>query len=68
MQTFYMKTGCPLNNTTNYSLINYKYRQFTPNYPYEKLDTQFTPHQAFITDVELQFSQDSISSNSQIAK
>jgi hypothetical protein len=45
----------PLNNTTDYSFTNFKYRQFTPNYPYEKLDTQFTAHHAFITGVELEY-------------
>jgi Family of unknown function (DUF5686)/CarboxypepD_reg-like domain len=45
----------PLNNTTDFSLIKFKYRQFTPNYPYEKLDTQFTAHHAFITGVVFEY-------------
>ncbi|HEX4374438.1 MAG TPA: DUF5686 and carboxypeptidase regulatory-like domain-containing protein [Puia sp.] len=45
----------PLNNTTDYTFGNYKYRQFTPNYPYEKIDSQFTAHHAFITGAELQY-------------
>jgi hypothetical protein len=39
----------PLNNTTSYSFINYSIKKFTPNYPVEILDSQFTRHQAFIT-------------------
>src|SRR5579862_139279 len=45
----------PLNNSTDYTFGNYKYRQFTPNYPYEKIDSQFTAHHAFITGAEMQY-------------
>ena len=45
----------PLDNTTGYSLINYKDRNFTPNYPSEQLSSQFTHHQALLTGLGLQF-------------
>jgi hypothetical protein len=45
----------PLNNTTNYTFFHYQYRQFTPNYPFEKIDSQFTAHAAFITGIDLQY-------------
>jgi hypothetical protein len=45
----------PLNNTTGYSLIHPKGREFTPNYPYEQLTAQFPRHQAFLTGVNLQY-------------
>ena len=45
----------PLNNTTNFSIFKYPNRSFTPNYPFEKINNQFTRHQALITGVEVQF-------------
>ncbi|HEX9509658.1 MAG TPA: DUF5686 and carboxypeptidase regulatory-like domain-containing protein [Puia sp.] len=45
----------PLDNTTGYSLIKVKNREFTPNYPFEQLSGQFTRHQAFLTGFNLQF-------------
>lgn len=45
----------PVDNTTDYSLIKYSDRLFTPNYPFEKITTQFERHQALIGSVELQF-------------
>ena len=45
----------PLDNSTGYSLIKYKDRVFTPNYPFEQLNDQFVPHQAVITSVGLQY-------------
>lgn len=45
----------PLENTTDYSLIKYNDRFFTPNYPFEKITTQFTRHQALIAGIALQF-------------
>lgn len=44
----------PLNNTTDYS-IAYKKRVFTPNYPTEKLDSQFTRHQAFLLTAKIDY-------------
>ena len=29
----------PLNNTTDFSIIKYDPQKFTPNYPYEKIDS-----------------------------
>ncbi|OJW59540.1 MAG: hypothetical protein BGO55_21350 [Sphingobacteriales bacterium 50-39] len=46
----------PINNTTDYSLVHYNNgRDFTPNYPYEKLTAQFPRHQAVLTGVEVQY-------------
>ena len=45
----------PINNTTGYSLVHYNDRDFTPNYPYEKLTEQFPRHQAVLTGVEVQY-------------
>jgi hypothetical protein len=45
----------PLNNTTDFTILKFNYRKFTPNYPYEKLDTQFTPHHALISGVEVEY-------------
>jgi hypothetical protein len=45
----------PINNTTDYSLIHYDDREFTPNYPYEKISEQFTRHQAVLLGVEWQY-------------
>jgi hypothetical protein len=43
----------PLNNTTNYTFVKKDTINFTPNYPYEKIGTQFTPHQAFQVSVDI---------------
>jgi len=45
----------PIGNTTDYSLIHYKDRPFTPNYPFEKLTEQFPRHQAVLSDVSLEY-------------
>ncbi|HWB26645.1 MAG TPA: DUF5686 and carboxypeptidase regulatory-like domain-containing protein [Chitinophagaceae bacterium] len=45
----------PVNNSTSYSIIRYSVKKFTPNYPVEVLDSQFTRHQAFIAGVTLQY-------------
>jgi len=45
----------PLDNTTGYSLIKGSNRDFTPNYPFEQLNTQFSRHQAFLTGFDLQY-------------
>ena len=45
----------PLDNTTSYSLIKGSNRDFTPNYPFEQLSTQFSRHQALLTGINLQF-------------
>jgi hypothetical protein len=45
----------PIENTTDYSIIKYEDKIFTPNYPFEKIPAQFTRHQAVVASVELQF-------------
>ena len=45
----------PINNTTDYSFFGSHNKKFTPNYPFEKLDSQFVRHQAFITSIDVQF-------------
>jgi hypothetical protein len=45
----------PIVNTSDYSLINYKNRNFTPNYPTEQLSGPFPRHQAALTIVDLQY-------------
>ena len=45
----------PLTNTTNFTLINYKNKTFTPNHPYELADIPFLHHQALVASVDLTF-------------
>jgi hypothetical protein len=45
----------PIDNTTGYSLIHYKDRSFTPNYPFEKLTSQFPRHQAVLSEAEVEY-------------
>jgi hypothetical protein len=45
----------PLNNTSDFSFFGNKEKQFTPNYPYELISQNFTPNQALIAGVDLQF-------------
>jgi hypothetical protein len=45
----------PLDNTTDYSLIHYNNRDFTPNYPFEKTPAQFPHHHAFLSSLGLQY-------------
>ncbi len=45
----------PVDNTTDITIIKYDNKTFTPNYPFEKIDTQFTRHQAVIVTVGVQF-------------
>jgi hypothetical protein len=45
----------PIDNTSNYSFFKKTGKDFTPNYPFEKIDTQFTRHQALITGISIQF-------------
>lgn len=45
----------PLANTTDYSLIHYKDRPFTPNYPIEQLTGPFPRHQALLSSVTLEY-------------
>ena len=50
-----MRTVLPLNNTTDYSFFGNKDKAFTPNYPYELINENFTPNQALIAGIDLQF-------------
>lgn len=43
----------PLNNTTNFTVFKKDSVNITPNYPYEKLNAQFAPHQAFIVGFDI---------------
>lgn len=45
----------PLNNTSDYSLVKYKDRPFTPNYPIELLTAPFVRHQAALTSASVQY-------------
>ncbi|HTQ27143.1 MAG TPA: DUF5686 family protein, partial [Puia sp.] len=45
----------PINSTSDFSFFGDMNKAFTPNYPYEKIDSQFVRHQAVIAGVELQF-------------
>lgn len=45
----------PLENTTDFSVIEYKTRSFTPNYPFEQLTANFTRHQATLLQVDLSY-------------
>lgn len=45
----------PLNNTTDFTIFKRNTIQFTPNYPYEKIATQFMPHQAAIIGVDISY-------------
>jgi len=45
----------PLNNTSNFSFFGNKDKLFTPNYPYVLIDQNFSPNQALIAGVDLQF-------------
>ena len=43
----------PLNNSTDFIVFKKDSNNITPNYPYEKMTTQFTQHQAFIISVDI---------------
>jgi hypothetical protein len=45
----------PLNNTSDFSFFGNKEKEFTPNYPYELINENFTPNQAFIAGLDIQF-------------
>ena len=45
----------PMNNTTNFSFFGNKEKQFTPNYPYELINQNFTPNKALIAGFEIRF-------------
>jgi Family of unknown function (DUF5686)/CarboxypepD_reg-like domain len=43
----------PLENTSKFTVFKKDSVNITPNYPYEKLTQQFTPHQAFMVSVDV---------------
>lgn len=43
----------PLENTSNFTVFKKDTINMTPNYPYEKIAQQFTPHQALLVSVEI---------------
>ena len=43
----------PLNNSTDFVVFKKDSVNITPNYPYEQLASQFTPHQAFILSFDI---------------
>ncbi|MEP7236383.1 MAG: DUF5686 and carboxypeptidase regulatory-like domain-containing protein [Ferruginibacter sp.] len=43
----------PLDNTTDFTIFKKDSNSITPNYPYEKITSQFTQHQAFIISVDV---------------
>jgi len=45
----------PLENSTTYSSIHYNTQKFTPNYPVELLQQQFTPNKALTAGFTLQY-------------
>jgi len=45
----------PLNNISNYSIFFPHANTFTPNYPVEKLNQQFTPNQALVASIAVEF-------------
>ncbi len=45
----------PLENSSNYSFFGDTSKHFTPNYPYEKINSQFERHQAVVAGVSLEF-------------
>lgn len=46
----------PLENTTDFSIFGSKVtKQFTPNYPFEKINTQFTRHQALVAGFNMEY-------------
>lgn len=45
----------PLNNTTNFTFFKKDSSNITPNYPDEKISSQFAPHQAVIVSASISF-------------
>jgi len=45
----------PLNNTTTYTFFKKDSINIKPNYPYDRIDEQFTPHKAVIVSLDLSF-------------
>jgi Family of unknown function (DUF5686)/CarboxypepD_reg-like domain len=45
----------PLNNSTHFTIYQKDSSRLTPNYPYEKISSQFTPHQAAVVTASISF-------------
>jgi hypothetical protein len=45
----------PVSNTTDYSIVKYKDRWFTPNYPVEQLASPFPRHRAVVTAIDFRY-------------
>lgn len=45
----------PIDNTSDFSIFKDKDKIFTPNYPFEKIEEQFTRHQALVASAEIQY-------------
>lgn len=45
----------PLDNTTTFTFFKKDSNRITPNYPYEKISSQFTPHQAAILSASISY-------------
>ena len=45
----------PINNSTDFSFFGSKEKAFTPNYPYEQIESQFTRYQALLLTLGLQY-------------
>ena len=45
----------PLNNTTNFTIVKKDTVSITPNYPNEKISSQFIAHKAFIANISFSF-------------
>ncbi|MES2848217.1 MAG: DUF5686 and carboxypeptidase regulatory-like domain-containing protein [Bacteroidota bacterium] len=45
----------PLNNTTDFTLFKKDTANLTPNYPYDRIASQFNPHKAFLIGAEISF-------------
>jgi len=52
---FLFEDRIPLNNTTYYTFDKDDSAKITPNYPHEKLSSQFQKHQAFIFSTSISF-------------
>jgi hypothetical protein len=52
---FLYEDRIPLDNTTGFAIIKYNPSKFTPNYPAEKISSQFSRHQAVTAGIELQY-------------
>jgi hypothetical protein len=45
----------PIENSTDFSFFGSKEKEFTPNYPFEKIESQFTQYQALLLTLGIQF-------------